>query len=134
MSLKDKMSKKQAPIQYYTMATDKFMELLKNSHRDYQITSDLMKEYITKYPQENWEDEGVHDIIETFVIVRSLKFLLDNKLNDPPKEEIDFCKKNDIKDILLTEAELYAVQRYVGSIEDQRDLLKSLYKIDIFIH
>lgn len=128
------MAKKETKIQYYTMVVDKFMELLKNSHRDYQITSDLMKEYILKCPQDSWEEEGVHDIIETFVIVRSLKFLLDNKLNDPSEEELEFCKKNNIKDILLSEAELYAIQRYVGSIEDQRELLKSLYKIDIFIH
>lgn len=128
------MSKKEVKIQYYKMEVEKFMDLLRESHRDYHILSELMKEYINKFSQDLWEEEGVHDIIETFIIVRSLKFLLDHKLNDPPQEEIDFCTKNNIKDVLITESELYAIQKYVGSIDDQRDLLRSLYKIDIVIH
>ena len=128
------MSKKEQKIQYYTMVLDKFDELLKNSQRDYHITSSVMKELIEKHQQDDWEEQGVHDAIETFVIVRSLKFLLENKLNDPPQEEIDFCAKNNIKDILLTEADLFAIQRYVAAIEDQKELMKNLHKIDIFLH
>lgn len=128
------MNKKKNDIQYYTMELNKFMEIMTDNQKDYSVICSLVKEYITKYDLDQWEITGTNDIIETYVIIRSLKLILDKKLNEPTKEEIDFCTKNNISDMLLSEAELIAVQSFLKTVEYQRDILKSLHKINITVH
>lgn len=121
-------------VQYYTMITDRYMEILKGIQQDQIILADLLKDSVNAVNIEDWDDQETNDLLETYVVVNSFKKLLENKLKDPPKEEVAFAKEHGISDVLITEEELFSIQRFVASVNEQKDILHYDHKINLTIH
>lgn len=116
------MSKEQP--QYYTILFDKYIDLMTETDRYYYMVADKIKELINSHNIEDWDNTPIPDFLDTLVILNSLRELLDRKVNDPPEEEVKFCNENKIKDVLVTKAELTMLQKFVLSIQEQKDLLQ----------
>jgi hypothetical protein len=121
-------------VQYYTMITEKYMDILKGIQQDQIILADLLKDSVTSVNIEDWELQETNDLLETYVVVNSFKKLLEGKLRDPPKEEVAFAKQHGITDVLITEDELYSIQRFVASVNEQKDILAYDHKINLTLH
>ncbi len=113
--------------QYYTILFDKYIDLMTETDRYYYMVADKIKDLIAEHPIDKWEDSPIPDFVETYVILNSLRELLDRKINDPPEEEVKFCNENKIKDVLVTKVELTMIQKFVISIEEQKNLLQLEY-------
>lgn len=123
---------KQDP-EYYTIVFERYLDIMTDADRYYYMVVQELKELITKFPIDNWESTPIPDFTETYVILNSLRALLNKKINEPTKEEVKFCEENNIKDVLVTKTELVMLQKFVLAIEEQKALLSQEYgfKCDI---
>ena len=121
-------------IQYYTMLTDKYMDIMKGIQQDQIILADLLRDSVVHTNIEDWDDQQTNDILETYVVVNSFKKLLEAKIKNPPKEELQFAKEHNITDVLITEQELISIQRFVASVNEQKDILYYDHKINLTVH
>jgi hypothetical protein len=128
------MANKKPAVQYYTMTTERFMDILRNVQQDHVLVSDLVKDSVMSVDIENWDEKETTDLIETFVVVNSFKKLLETKLRNPPKEQVDFAKQHNITDVLITGEELFAIQRFVTSLNEQKEILDYDHKISLTLH
>ncbi len=124
----------QKKVQYYTMVFEKFMEIMSNNASDYYVISQLLKETIGDKSVEKWEETEIPDLMETFVVVRAFRDILENKINHPTKEETEFIVKHNIKDVLLTEEDLMKIQGYVMTVQEQKNILFSKHNLDFTLH
>jgi hypothetical protein len=116
------------------MVFEKFMEIMSNNASDYYVISQLLKETIGDKSVEKWEETEIPDLMETFVVVRAFRDILENKINHPTKEETEFIVKHNIKDVLLTEEDLMKIQGYVMTVQEQKNILFSKHNLDFTLH
>jgi hypothetical protein len=128
------MTEKKQKVQYYTMVTEKYLEILDSVTQEHSVISDILKESVSTVKINKWNESETSDIIETYVVINSFKKLLENKLKNPTKEEIKFANEHNIKDVLLTEQELITIQRFIVSLSEQKDLLYVDHKISLTVH
>jgi hypothetical protein len=128
------MADKKQKIQYYTMVTEKFLDILDAVTQEQMVVSDILKESVSTVKIDKWNEKETSDVIETYVVMNSFKKLLENKIRNPTKEEIKFANEHDIKDVLLTEEELITVQRFIVSVAEQKDILYIDHNISLTVH
>lgn len=128
------MANKKAQVQYYTMVTERYMDILRNVQQDHVLIADLVKESVMSTDIESWEEKETIDLIETFVVANSFKKLLETKIRNPPKEEVEFAKQHNITDVLITSEELFSIQRFVASLNEQKEILEYDHKISLTLH
>lgn len=120
--------------EYYTILFDKYIDLMTETDRYYYMVADKLKELIINNKIDSWDDTPIPDFLETIVILNSLRTLLDKKINNPTEEEVKFCNENDIKDVLVTKYELTLLQKFVISLEEQKNLLLLQYNFNYEIN
>lgn len=120
--------------QYYTIIFEKFIDLVSETERYHFMLALQMKEYITDIKMEDWDTSPIPDFMETMVILRALRELLDKKINSPSEEETKFATANNIKDVLVTKEELALLQSFVITLEEQKELLKQQYNFDYAVN
>jgi len=59
---------------------------------------------------------------------------LDQKINNPTAEEVEFATKNNIKDVLFTKDELEFLQGYFLAIETRKDYLNEAHNFSCSIN
>lgn len=124
----------QKKIQYYTMIFEKYMEIMNKNNTDFYSVSAMLKDSVETNQIEDWEKTEIPDLMETFVVVKAFKDVLEHKINNPTKEETEFIIKHNIKDVLLTEQDLIKIQSYVSAVQEQKNILFDRHKLDFTIH
>jgi hypothetical protein len=119
--------KKNKKIQYYTVNFEKFIEIITEVDNSYFILCDKIKEEVEKNEYDKWTDQGIPEFMDTFIMFSSFKEFLDEKINNPTEEEVQFSAKNNIKDVLFEKEELALLQHLWLEFEARRQLLLEKY-------
>jgi hypothetical protein len=118
------MAPKKKP-QYYTVQFEKFLEIVSENEVSSVILGDRIKDLINQV--DNWENSPILDFLESMILMSSFKDFLDQKINNPSDEEIEFIKKNNIKDVLFSKEELEVLQSFFLAIEGRKQFLADVY-------
>jgi len=113
--------------QFYTIQFEKYMEVVEEVNKVYYILGDKIKDLVINTPVENWLDSPISDFFDVFVLVDSYRIFLDEKVNNPSEEEVEFTIKYNIKDVLFNKEELGVMQQFFLSIEARREILLQNY-------
>lgn len=125
---------KKAKQQYYTIVFEKFLEVMKENDQVYNIICERMREDINTISIQDWSESELPDIVEAYILVDSFRNFLDERVNNPSKEEIDFCQKNNIKDVLFTGDQIKIMQGYFLNIEQKKEYLVKSYGFSCYIN
>jgi len=112
------MTEKKQKVQYYTMVTEKYLEILDSVTQEHSVISDILKESVSTVKINKWNESETSDVIETYVVINSFKKLLENKLKNPT-----FTDKAPKEIIASIEEKLVLAQN------SKRKLLDNLFKI-----
>ncbi len=127
-------SKKKQKIQYYTISFEKYLDVMKENDQTYNIICERLKDDILNIKIQDWSESEVPDLVESYVLIDSFRIFLDEKINNPTQEEIDFCQKNNIKDILFTKDQIGMMQQYFLNIEERKEYLMKNYCFSCYIN
>jgi len=120
--------KKAAPkVKFYTIQFEKYMEVVEDVNKAYNIFSDKIKDLVLSVPIENWVDSAIPDFFDAFILIDSYRVFLDEKVNNPSDEEIEFTVKYNIKDILFNKEELEVMQHFFLSVEARKEIILQNY-------
>lgn len=127
------MAEKKDP-QYYTIVFEKFIDIMTDTDRYFYMISDELKALTSRYEINAWDDSPIPDFMETCVILNSLRKFLDKKMNEPSEEEIKFCNKNNIKDVLMTREELTILQSFIITLDEQKVFMQKEYNFNHIVN
>lgn len=127
-------SKKKQKIQYYTISFEKYLDVMKENDQTYNIICERLKDDILNIKIQDWSESEIPDLVESYVLIDSFRIFLDEKINNPTQEEIDFCQKNNIKDILFTKDQIGMMQQYFLNIEERKEYLMKNYSFSCYIN
>lgn len=128
MPPKKKAAKKIEPKkQYYTIQFEKYMEVVEDVNKIYFIWSDKIKDMVTTIPVEKWSETTITDFLDSFVLIDSFRYFLDDKVNNPTEEEVEFTVKHNIKDVLFDKEELQTMQHFFLTVEARKEYLLQNY-------
>ena len=127
-------TKKKQKVQYYTISFEKYLDVMKENDQTYNIICERLKEDILSINTTDWSDSEIPDIVETYVLIDSFRIFLDEKINNPTQEEIDFCQKNNIKDVLFTKDQIGMMQQYFLNIEERKEYLMKHYNFSSYLN
>ncbi len=120
-------AKKVTRRQYYTIQFEKYMEIVEEINKTYYILSDKIKELAETVPVERWSEYEIADFFDTFVLIDSYRIFLDEKVNNPSEEEVEFTVKHNIKDVLFNKDELALMQQLFLTVEAKKEFLLNNY-------
>lgn len=126
--------KKKEKTQYYTIVFEKYLEVMKEIDQTYNIVCERLKQDISLYSVEEWYESEIPDVVEIYSLLDSFKIFLDEKINNPSKQEIDFCQKNEIKDVLFTKDQLTIMQQYFLDLENKKEYLYNTYNFSCYVN
>jgi hypothetical protein len=66
--------------------------------------------------------------------VDSFRYFLEDKVNNPTEEEIEFTVKYNIKDILFNKEELQVMQQFFLTVESRKEYLLNNYNFSCFLN
>jgi hypothetical protein len=115
--------------QYYTINFEKFMEMIKQIDGLYNVLSALIKEYATANEISDWENTPIPELSGYFAAVNEIRSYLDDIINNPTEEEIELMIKHEIKDVIISLADLNALNTMFGAIQEFSDRLYEKHKI-----
>jgi hypothetical protein len=115
-----------AKTQYFTMPPEKFFELISENERFRYLVSVRLKE-LTETDVESWFESPVADFAEAYYLSDRFKDYLENKINNPTQEEIEFMEKNKIEDVLLSQEELRYMQVTAVNLQEIKESLFQQY-------
>ena len=113
--------------QFYTIQFEKYMEVVEEINNTHYILSDKIKDLVTSTAIENWCDSPIPDFFDVFVLIDSYRVFLDEKVNNPSEEEVEFTVKYNIKDVLFNKEELGVMQQFFLSVEARKEILLQNY-------
>ena len=113
-------------VKYFTMPPEKFFELVAENERFRNLVSQRLKE-LTESPVESWFESPVADFAEAFYLADRLKEFLEDKINNPTEEEIEFIQKNKIEDVLISQDELRYMQISSVNLSEIKEALFQHY-------
>lgn len=119
---------------YYVVQFEKFIDLMNEIEHKYQITADLLHNKIIATTPKDWEESDIPALIEFFANVNDIRKFLENKINNPPDEEVKLAAKYNIKDVLLKDVELAKMNTLLLAEEQLEADLAVDYKISIVTH
>lgn len=120
-------AKKKEKLQYYTIVFEKYMEVVTEVDKTYYVLSDKLKDLVTQTNIEDWYESQIPVFLETFMLVDSYRAFLDDKINNPTKQEVEITIKNNIKDVLFTKDELDVMQHFYLAVESRKEMLLQNY-------
>ena len=112
--------------QYFTMPPEKFFELISENERFRYLVSVRLKE-LTESDVESWFESPVADFAEAYYLADRFKDYLEEKINNPTEEEIEFIEKNKIEDVLLSQEELRYMQVTAVNLQEIKESLFQQY-------
>jgi hypothetical protein len=110
-------------VQYYTVQFEKFLEIVSDTEKTNLMITDHIKDLADNVPVKEWDTSPVYDFLESCLLVNSFRDFLDNKINNPSEEEVEFVTKNNIKDVLFSKDELEILQSFFLAIESKKEYL-----------
>ena len=113
--------------QYYTVVFEKYLEVLEEVDRFYIMLADKLKELTTRVPIVEWADSPIPDFTEAYTHIYSFSMFLDEKINNPSDEEIQFTVKNNVKDVLFREDELAVMQKSYIQMQAIKQMLYNVH-------
>lgn len=119
---------------YYVIKFEKFIDLMTEIEHKYQISADLLHNKIIATTPQYWDDTDIPALIEFLANVQDIRNFLENKINNPPDEEVKLAAKYDIKDVLLKDVELAKMNTLLLAEEQLEADLAIDYKISIVTH
>ena len=119
---------------YFVIKFEKFLELMEEIEHKYQITADLLHDKILGTLPEFWDDTEIPDLIEFFANVNDIRKFLEEKINNPPDEEVKLAAKYNIKEVLIRESELAKMNALLMAEEELEAGLQIDHKIIITTH
>jgi len=119
---------------YFVIKFEKFLELMEEIEHKYQITADLLHDKILGTLPEFWDDTEIPDLIEFFANVNDIRKFLEEKINNPPDEEVKLAAKYNIKEVLIRESELAKMNTLLMAEEELEAGLQVDHKIIITTH
>jgi hypothetical protein len=128
------MSEKQEKAKYYKIEFDKFIDLTIEIINLNTILSDYIKQNVPQLDIEFWDTSSLPYFMESYVVGKQFKDLLEDKINNPSQAELDYSLKNNTKDILLTKDELSKMQGYIMALEDLKSILHLEFGINLTVH
>jgi hypothetical protein len=127
-------AKKVVKKQFYTIQFEKYMEVLEDVNKTYFIISDKVRDLVLTMPVEKWADSPISEFLDSFVLVDSFRYFLEDKVNNPTEEEIEFTVKYNIKDILFNKEELQVMQQFFLTVESRKEYLLNNYNFSCFLN
>jgi hypothetical protein len=127
------MAPKKKP-QYYTVQFEKFIEIVSETEKTNFMLSDHIKDLVTETPVKDWDNSPVYDFLESSLLINSFRDFLDNKINNPTEEEVEFITKNNIKDVLFSKDELESLQAFFLALESRKEYLLRSYNFSCSIN
>jgi len=128
-------SKKDNPLSnYYTIKFERYIDLLNEIEAKYNILSDLLHDEILKTLPEFWDNTPIPALADCYVTVKDIRTFLDDKVNNASDEEIKLTKEYDIKDVLISKADLQRMNVLLMASEELEARLEIDYKISLATH
>ena len=121
-----KKKKEAVKTRYFTMPPEKFFELVAENERFRHLVSQRLKE-LAESPIENWSESPITDFAEAFYLSDRFKEFLEDKINNPTEEEIEFIEKNKIEEVLISQDELRYMQVTSINLQEIKEALFQQY-------
>lgn len=119
---------------YYVIKFERFIDLMNEVENKYQITADLLYNKISVTLPKDWDDTDIPSLIEFFANLKDIRMFLEEKINNPPEEEIKLANKYNIKDVLLKNVELMKMNTLLLAEQELEAELAIDYKIYVVTH
>jgi hypothetical protein len=119
---------------YYTIKFEKYIELVTEVEAKYQIIADYIHDEILKTLPDYWDDTPIPVLMQAYSSLYDIRKFLDDKMNNPPEEEVKLATANGIKDVLIHGDELKRMNVLLLSIQELEADLQINYKISLETH
>jgi hypothetical protein len=120
--------------QYYTVQFEKYLEIISDTEKTNVILTDRIKDLVGNVLVQDWDYSPIPDFLETYLLINAFRDFLDQKINSPTNEEVEFATKNDIKDVLFTKEELEFLQSFFLAIESRKNYLNETHNFSCSIN
>lgn len=121
-----KKKKEEEKTRYFTMPPEKFFELMSENERFHHLVAEKLKE-LTEISIESWFDSPIADFAEAYYLADRFKEYLEDKINNPTEEEINFIEKNKIDEVLISQEELRYMQVTAINLQEIKESLFQQY-------
>jgi hypothetical protein len=128
-----KKKQEETKVKYFTMPPEKFFELVAENERFRHLVSQRLKE-LAEFPVESWFESPIADFAEAFYLADRLKEFLEDKINNPTEEEIEFIEKNKIEEVLISQDELRYMQVTAVNLQEIKESLFQQYSFSTTIN
>lgn len=119
---------------YYVIKFEKYIELINEVEAKYQIIADYVHDEVLKTLPDYWDETPIPVLMQTYSCLYDVRKFLDDKVNNPPEEEIKLANANGIKDVLIHGDELKRMNVLLLSLQELEADLQINYKISLETH
>lgn len=120
--------------EYFIISFERFIELITEMDNVYFLLTHKMRELFDLVKMNDYISESLSDYMEAFIVVDMLYQFLNDKANNPTRDEVDLMNQNDIKDVLFTKEELSIMESLYSASESKRELLAQKYNFSTSIN
>jgi hypothetical protein len=121
-------------VQYYTVQFEKYLEIISETEKTNIILMDRIKDLVKEIAIETWDNSAIPDFLESYLLINTFRDFLDQKINNPSQEEVEFATKNEIKDVLFSKEELQFLQDFFILIESRKTFLNHVHNFSCSVN
>ncbi len=119
---------------YYVIKFEKYIDLMSEIERKYNIVSDILHDEVLKTLPEFWDNTPIPAITQYFATVSDIRSFLDDKVNNASEQEVKITKENNIKDVLIHKQDLQVMNVLLLAEQELCARLEVEHKISLVAH
>jgi hypothetical protein len=128
------VKKKTGLEDYYVIKFEKYIDLLTDIERKYNIISEILHDEVLKTLPEFWDNTPIPALAQCFATIVDIRSFLDDKINNTPEEEVKLAKENNIKDVLISKQDLQVMNVLLLAEQELSARLEVEHKIFLISH
>lgn len=119
---------------YYVIKFEKYIDLLTEIERKYNIISEILHDEVLKTLPEFWDNTPIPAITQCFSTISDIRSFLDDKVNNATEEEVKLTKEHNIKDVLISKQDLQVMNVLLLAEQELTARLEVEHKISLVAH
>jgi len=119
---------------YFTVKQEKVLDLMQSTNQSYYIVADLLQENVTAFDVSEWEDQPVNGLMQYYMTLHNLRYMIQEIINNPPKDILKMAKKHNIKGFLIHGETLLKLNEALKQSEEAAKDLETEHKLFITLH
>ena len=119
---------------YFTIKEEKVRELSINTNQAFYIVADMLQENITAYEVKEWDEHPVNALMQYYMNLHNLRVMINEIINNPPKDILKMAKKHNIKGCLVRGDDLLELNKALLESEQAAKFLDTEYSVTFNIH